>query len=173
MNWDIIGKTSYIASLISLVPICISLWLVIQIKGQRRKQLAEIRKHPGARPAFLIIDVVPSNSIKNTVVSWIGNEPKFEDLKGKDGIPSDIIFHLNRDEPTTPDTLDNLIKDFRKIKAQIMQRGTDQLHMFCSAPMEVAIMIGAELGNSMPVIVYHNKRNKTGYEDWGPMERPW
>lgn len=164
--WDWIDKASQVTGILAFLPILGTLWLVWGQERRRKRELKAIREAPGSRPTILIIDVGPA-SIRAQVENWLGKQEALRSILED----SDRIHCLDysQDRLRSEET-DRIIKDLRQALEKITTAGADKIHLFLRVPVVLGVMIGAELSNRTPVILYHHQPN-SGYENWGPLHR--
>ncbi|QGT99809.1 hypothetical protein SYNTR_1216 [Candidatus Syntrophocurvum alkaliphilum] len=168
---DIVSYIGSITSIIAFIPVLYALWLLITVTKKRKQELERIRREPGQRPVFLIVDALVDQDIQAQVENYIANQPEFEQFKRNGTIPKDMIIYYSHNYEINNSNIDKIVKDIRKSKSQIQKKGVDKIHLFMAGPIMLAAVIGAELSNMTSTLIYQNTPNK-GYECWGPMQRP-
>ncbi len=163
MTWlDPIG---IVLGLIAAVPLFWTWYEVIFGERRRRRRWFEsVRRDPGARPAILIVDLLPNKDIRTLVEKFRAADPALKD------IPDDHILHVVRDKPLTPEAMPELLREIRAAAAGILARGADKVHYFHAGPAVAAAPVGAEFANAVPVILYHFQDGK--YHNFGPLRPP-
>jgi len=124
-------------------------------------EIKKIRENPGERPAILIVDLLVGKNVRGAVEQFIS---KSEALSKVD---ADRIFEINWKEAATPDQMKKLNDELREISSKILERGADVVHVFYAGPAICAMLVGRQLANTVPVLIYHN--GTSGYENWGPL----
>lgn len=144
------------------VPI-VATWYQVTIgkKRRHRRWAIEIRKRRGNRPAILVVDLLEGKSVLSSVERFRVN---YETLKD---IPPERIFIVTRDRRIGADDMGALSQEMREKAGEILQNGTDVLHVFFGGPCIAAALIGAEFANACRVILYHQQQGD--YINWGPL----
>jgi len=165
--WDVIDKVSQLVGILTIVPAFLAWFGVKNIQRQRRQLVRQLQTEPGSRPALLIVSI--DKPIRSQVEAWRQQQ------EGLKGIPEERVFDLSWDRRLDFTELDDFIVEFRKVRARVMQAGVTKIHLFYAGPVVVAALIGAELSNGCPVILYHMEKHGQGageYVNWGPLDRP-
>ena len=126
-------------------------WTAYQVtwgeRAERRRRFREISESPGRHPTMLIVDLLPQRDTRHQVENF---RRQHEELKN---IPEDRIITIHRSKHLTPEDMPDLQVEIRNAAADLMQHGTDRIHVFIAAPIAAAAMVGAEFAN-MPAVVY-------------------
>ncbi len=163
MTWlDPIG---IVLGLIATIPL-VWTWYEVAIGERRRRKrwFEAVRRDPGARPAILIVDLLPGKDIRTVVEKFRAADSALKD------IPEDRILVVTRDKPLTPEAMPDLLREIREAAAGILARGADKVHYFHAGPAVAAAPVGAEFANAVPVILYHFQGGK--YLNFGPLRPP-
>jgi hypothetical protein len=160
-NWlDPIGV---VLGLFALVPIYWTWWDVVW--GRRRRQhrwLREARREPGARPAILVIDLLPGKDVRAQVEHFVADNEALRE------IPPDRRFYLGRQEALSPDAVTDFVSELRqKAAADIARAGCDTVHLFYAGPLAGAAIVGAEFANGARCLFYQHQQGR--YENYGPL----
>ena len=160
----ILDPLGIIIGLILAIPV---FWTWYQVVwGNRRRYrhyLQAIRTTPGNRPAILIIDLLPGRNIRAAVENYCQQHNSLRD------IPRARIFYLQRDGLGTYE-IDRFKSDVRQQVGEMYAQGVDRIHYFHAGPGMAAAMVGAELGNGCPVLLYHHEGE--GYHNVGLLKLP-
>jgi len=151
-----------VLGLIALVPIFWT-WFDV-VWGRRRRQrrwLWEARRDPGARPAILVVDLLPRKDVSAQVEHFVANNESLRE------IPRDRHFHLNRQEHLTPDAMTDFVSELRQKAADIARAGCDTVHLFYAGPIGGAAIVGAEFANGARCLLYQYQNGR--YENFGPL----
>lgn len=165
MVWDWIDKMSQITGILAFLPILGTLWLVWGQERRRRRELKAIREAPGDRPAVLIIDIGSGGSIRGQVENFIGQQESLRQV-----LDSNNISCISRNHDLNRDEVDGIVKELRQSLDTMRNKGVTKVHLFYKGPVALAAMIGAELSNQTPTVLYQHMKN-IGYENWGPLHR--
>ncbi|MCX8049876.1 MAG: hypothetical protein N3A55_09530 [Methylohalobius sp.] len=160
MTWlDPIGV---VVGLILAVPVFWTWYEVIFGERRRRRRwFEEVRWHVGARPAILIVDLLPGKDICASVERFRMSQEELRD------IPKDRIFVLSREELLRVEAMPELHQALQRIVARLLACGADQVHYFHAGPAVIAALIGAELANGPQILVYHHQNGT--YQNFGPL----
>ena len=60
-----------------------------------------------------------------------------------------------------------LLWDIRRAAGELIAGGVDTVHYFHAGPLVAASLVGAELANTCPVLLYQHEAN--GYRNFGPL----
>ncbi len=160
----ILDPLGIIIGLILAIPV---FWTWYQVVwGNRRRYrhyLQAIRTAPGNRPAILIIDLLPGRNIRAAVENYCQQHNNLRD------IPRERVFHLQRDGLGVYQ-LDAFKASVRQQVGEMYAQGVDRIHYFHAGPGMAAAMVGAELGNGCPVLLYHHEGE--GYHGFGLLKLP-
>jgi len=153
-----------LVGLILAVPV-FSTWYQVVWGNQRRyrQYLRTIRATPGNRPAILIVDLLPERNIRAAVENYCGQSAALRD------IPRERMFYLQRDGLGIYQ-LDDFKAAIRRQVGEMYAQGVDRIHYFHAGPAMAAAMVGAELGNGCPVLLYHHEGQ--GYQSFGLLKLP-
>ncbi len=163
MTW--LDPLGIVLGLVATVPMIWTWWEVVFGERRRRKRWFEaVRRDPGARPAILIVDLLPGKDIRTAVEKFRSDDPALQD------IPDDRILHIARDASLTPGDMPDLLREIRETAAGILARGADKIHYFHAGPAVAAAPVGAEFANAVPVNLYHFQSGK--YINFGPLRPP-
>lgn len=135
--------------------------VVLGSRRRHRRWLREARRHPGTRPALLVVDLLPGRDVHAQVARHVRGDPALA------AIPADRQFHVRRDTRLTVDDLPGLAHELRRVARDIGLAGCDTVHCFYAGPSMAAALIGAEFANGMRCLFYQNQEGR--YENWGPV----
>lgn len=153
-----------VVGLVLAVPVFWTWYQVVWGSRRRYRQyLRAIRRAPGNRPAILIVDLLPGKNIRAAVENFRQQHEALRD------IPQQRIFYLQRDG-LGPYQLDEFKADIRKLAGEMYAQGVDRVHYFHAGPGMSAAMVGAELGNGCPVMLYHHEGDS--YQNYGLLKLP-
>lgn len=152
--WDIIGRISDIAQLVTFIIFISGVALLSsRVYRYRRRVKKTLEKDKGLRIA-LAASLKQDENIRGQVEAF---------LKEK-GIEMEIT-EINVDGVSL-DTLPNLRKKFTAEKRWLTSRGISEVHLFYEGPVASAFFLADVLNNWVPVYVYHFSR-EGGYQCWG------
>ncbi len=153
-----------VVGLLLAIPVFSTWYQVVWGNRRRYRQyLQAIHATPGNRPAILIIDLLPGKNIRAAV------ENHCQQHAGLGGIPAERIFHLQRDGLAMY-AVDAFKAAVREQVGEMYAQGVDRIHYFHAGPAMAAAMVGAELGNGCPVLLYHHEAD--GYRWFGLLKLP-
>ncbi len=167
--WESIGIIASIASINSVIPVTLSIYILVTEKRNRRRNLDKIRRfNPREKSCVVIIDVGDKDvSMRESVESWMYDQPEFK------GYPKENIFHVPYIKILTESDIDDLLKKIRAVQKEVMSKGTRNIHLFVRGPLALSAMLGVEFKNCCPVIFYQrNTTTSKDYINWGPIQRP-
>jgi hypothetical protein len=152
--------------LIVTIPIFWTWWdVVIGRRFRHRRWRREISNNAGARPALLILDLLPKKDVRAAVDRFRAG---VDELKA---IPDDRIFTLSRSEWLEPDDAPQLVRDIQATASDILGSGADVVHYFHAGPVFAAAVVGAEFANAgCRLLLYQNEQGQ--YINFGPLRHP-
>jgi hypothetical protein len=160
----ILDPIGIVLGLVLTIPVFWTWYQVVWGNHRRYRQyLRAIRHAPGNRPAILIIDLLAGKNIRAAVENYC------QQREGLRDIPRERIFYLQRDGVGVYQ-LDTFKADVRKLAGEMYAQGIDRIHYFHAGPSMAAAMVGAELGNGCPVLLYHHEGD--GYHNFGLLKLP-
>ncbi|MBU2003738.1 MAG: hypothetical protein KKF08_00015 [Gammaproteobacteria bacterium] len=160
----ILDPLGIVVGLILAIPVFWTWYQVVWGNRRRYRQyLQAIRRAPGNRPAILILDLLPGKNIRAAVENHCQQHETLRD------IARERIFYLQRDGLGAYQ-LDAFKSDVRRLVGEMYAQGVDRIHYFHAGPGMAAAMIGAELANGCPVLLYHHEGD--GYQHFGLLKLP-
>lgn len=160
MDW--LDPISVLVGLAIAVPVFWTWYDVVWGRRRRQRQwFRQARADAGARPAVLVVDLLPGKDVRAQVAHFLAGVPEL------DSVPDERRFHLERRQPLKPDDLPDLARELRARAADIARAGCDTVHCFYAGPTVVAALIGAEFANAARCLLYQYQNGR--YENWGPI----
>ncbi|SEB09032.1 hypothetical protein SAMN05660964_03493 [Thiothrix caldifontis] len=160
----ILDPLGIVIGLILAIPVFWTWYQVVWGNRRRYRQyLQAIRTAPGNRPAILIIDLLPGRNIRAAVENYCQQHANLA------AIPRERIFYLQRDGLGVYQ-VDAFKASVRQQVGEMYAQGVDRIHYFHAGPSMAAAMVGAELSNGCPVLLYHHEGN--GYHGFGLLKLP-
>ncbi len=154
---DILGVAVLILSALT--------WLKVrQMENRRIATLRDIQATPGTRPGVLSIAVGPE-PIDAQVKGYVSQQPWGSKSSGR--VADEHVHYKGQ---LSPDSMEAILDEFRRKRITLLEQGCDCIHLFVKAPLPLALVVGAELGNGCLTQLYHLNSQK-GYEPWGPLYR--
>lgn len=163
---DVLDPVGIWLGIVFAVPIFWT-WYDVSLGRSRRYRtwLREASREPGARPAILIVDLLPKKDVRASVEHYRAGS---EALKA---IPDERIFVVAREAWLEPDDAPALVGDVQAVAAEILRSGADVVHYFHAGPVFAAAVVGAEFANAgCRVLLYQNEQGK--YVEFGPLRHP-
>lgn len=159
---NVLGPISVVVGLLVAIPVFWT-WYEIVLGRRRRtlRWLREVRHDPGARPALLMVDLLPGKDCHTQMERYIAERPELA------AIPQERRFNIQRAKPLTPDDLAELVREIRACAADIARTGCDTVHCLYAGPTAAAALIGAEFANGARFLIYQHSQGR--YENWGPL----
>lgn len=159
---DWLDPIGIVLGLVALVPLFWTWWEVVVGRRRReRRWFAEIRRQPGARPAILILDLLPGKNVRASVENFRLGQPALA------GIADNRIITVQREHYLTADDMATLHEDLRAAAAQLLRAGADCIHYFHAGPAIAAALVGAEFANGARVLFYQYGNGV--YTNFGPL----
>lgn len=158
--------------IINAVFIISTWWVLVFRRRHREKKLYNITKrHPGQRPAALIVNCLERGDITNDVKHFIASDESLNTSVQKERI---FILNAGGKALKSEDMPELALKMLDKA-GEILGSGCDVLHIFYGGPVVPAIVLGGVFSNRGDVRLYHRTTTPavgpTGagvtYEPWG------
>lgn len=159
---DYIDPIGIWLGLVVAVPI-FATWYQVTVGRRRRyrRWAREIRQVAGNRPAILVVDLLEGRSVLSSVERFRAG------VEALSAIPAERLFVISRERRIGTDDMPGLSQELRVKAGEILQNGTDVLHVFFGGPCIAAALVGAEFANACRVILYH--QDQGAYLNWGPL----
>lgn len=159
---DWLDPLGIVLGLAALVPIFWTWWDVVFGRRRReRRWFADISRHPGERPAILIVDLLPGKDVHAAVENFRRRDAALA------AIPDQRMVSIVREQPLTPADLPGLHRELRAAAAQLIKAGADGIHYFHAGPAIAAALVGAEFANGARVLLYQHEGGS--YHNFGPL----
>lgn len=160
----ILDPLGIVVGLVLAIPVFWTWYQVVWGSRRRYRQyLQAIRTAPGHRPVIFIVDLLPGRNIRAAVENYCQQQASLRD------IPPQRIFHLQRDGLSLSQ-LDAFRVSVRQQVGEMYAQGIDRIHYFHAGPSMAAAMVGAQLANGCPVLLYHHEGE--GYHELGLLKLP-
>ncbi len=169
---DVLGTVTDALSLPALL--LAGYWYFIGRRRNERRLLSQTRHQPGHRPAAIIINCLTETSIINEVLHYLAATDGLKEIQATKRYESVTLSA----KTIKPEDMATLARELRSAYSHISETGYDVLHVFCAAPMPVAMLTGAVLSNRGDVRLYHKSKTavpksdggaRDSYEYWGPL----
>lgn len=161
---DYLDPLGVVLGLLLTIPVFWTWFEVVFGRGRRYRQyLATIRQAPGQRPAILMVDVLAQKNVRAAVENYCQQQEALA------GIPAERIFHLQRNGLGV-DGLAAFQQELRQLNSEMFMQAVDRIHYFHAGPGMAAAMVGAELANACPVVLYQHAG--MGYQPFGVLKLP-
>lgn len=161
---DVLDPIGIVVGLLLAIPV-FSTWYQV-VWGNRRRYrlyLQAIRSAPGERPAIFIVDLLPGKNIRAAVENYCQQDARLKD------IPPQRIFCVQQDGLGSHQA-DAFKRVVRRYAGEMYAQGVDRIHYFHAGPTIAAAMVGAELSNGCPVLLYHYEGAR--YHSFGLLKLP-
>ncbi len=172
---DFAGLIGLIADTLSLPALLIAgYYYFIGRHRHERRLLERTRKQPGTRPAVLIISCLTAAPIDNEVRHFLASTEGLKNIEAEKRIESVQLTERSVEPADMPE----LARQLREAYGRLSGTGYDVLHIFCAAPMPVAMLAGAVLANRGDVRLYHKSKTAAPkpeggaaptYDHWGKL----
>lgn len=128
-------------------------------RKREQKSMDRAKLLEGNKPAVLIIDCLRQGNIFESVRT---NKKEL----GLDEVDSKMFFSYKWSGGTIDgDEAISIVRaEIKKTYQDLTNSGADMVHLFCGAPMPIALFMGTVVGNHMPIKVYH--KADTSYKYW-------
>lgn len=138
--------------ILATIPIFWTWYEIVIVRRRREKDwLRRTKANPGGRPAALAVSLTHgpdiSASVEHFLLSTPALKPILEDKRF-------FTFDLGH-KALTGKEWDELAEKLNRKSSEIISSGADVLHVFCTAPMPAAMLVGAIFANRGDVRVYH------------------
>ena len=150
--------------LLLAIPVFSTWFIVLGQKRQNKKIWQQARKVTGNLPAVLIVDILPGKDISTNVRQHLNSEDTFKN------IPEERIITLTWGQSLKPNDMPDFTLQLRKAISQIYNTGADRIYLFFGGPNSAATVIGSELANNIPTILYQYNIVQGKYENFGPLK---
>jgi hypothetical protein len=156
-DWrDNLGLSADLLQILLSIPAFVVLFYIIRRWILYRWYLKKLEtKIAAGNHVAIIVSTNPRNQI--------ADEEVLAFLKGV-GVELDAPPHRIDHGEVKRSDLRRLIPRLHNIKLEISRRGAEQVHLFLNCPLALAVKIGAELDNWIPVRVYQHSGG--AYEFW-------
>ncbi len=169
MIWDTLDRIGIILGFITAIPLVWSFIILITAERRRKGKVDALYNNPKDIESVLIVDISNEN-IEASVVNWIKKYHKLKKIKQKN------IHYVGMTDRLTQENTDKLLQRVREERKRITNNGTCKIHLFYRGPVTFAAILGAELANKIPVMLYQNDPTTTDsrqkYIEWGLLNRP-
>ena len=169
MSWNTLDKVGIIVGLFTAIPVVWSFIILITAERRRKGKVKSLYKNPKDIESALIVDI-GSDNIEAAVVNWIKSNTKLKKIHKNN------IHYVGMTDRLTQENTDKLLQRVREERKKITNNGTCMIHLFYRGPVTFATILGAELSNKIPVILYQNDPTTTEaskkYIEWGLLNRP-
>ena len=155
-----------VIGIILAFPVFWTWWdVVFGRKRRRKKWFRNMINNEGINPSILIVNLLETKKdIKTQIAGYFkDNEIMMKALEQR-------CFTVERKQSLKTSDMPALIEDLRDCEGDIIEAGTDQLHVFYAGPVAPALSIGALLSNHFDTQIYQRSRETGNYENWGPLE---
>lgn len=168
---DWLGTAANYCGVLTTVPIVWTWILAVRDKRRQTKIINIIKNNPGQRPIILIISLLrEKQDIRNQVEKYRQKDDNLKNIEEVIVISIDDI--AGNASELTPEHLSKFMGRVSDEIGKIYRNATDVIHYFHGGPFPTAAMVGAQFANGPQVLLYHWNRDKSTYENWGPLRRP-
>lgn len=173
MDWDTLDKIGIVIGVVlgmSTVISSVGSFIILFANERRRKgKVNSLYNNPKDIESALIVDIGADN-IEAAVVNWIKSNINLKKIQKKN------IHYVGMTDRLTQENTDKLLQRVREERKKITNNGTCKIHLFYRGPVTFATILGAELSNKVPVILYQNDPTTTDisnkYIEYGLLNRP-
>ncbi|MCB9367138.1 MAG: hypothetical protein H6508_08170 [Calditrichaeota bacterium] len=170
LEW--LDRYNLLIHFLATIPIVWTWWEVVFVRRRREAIWSRSAKRsPGSRPAVVVISLAKFDISKSVQAFLTTDESLKKALNDKR-----IFTVSNENEPLQASDMPEIAKRLDRLSKDVISSAADVVHVFCAAPMPVAILAGAVFGNRGDIRLYHlNQGAKPGgssditsvYEQWG------
>lgn len=150
--------------LILAIPVFSTWLMLLKERRQKKKTWEQAKKSRGNNPAVLIVDILPGKNISANIKQYLNSNNDLKEIADK------RIITLSWNKPLKPEDMSDFALELRKKISEIYNTGADRIHLFFGGPYSAATIVGSELANNMPTILYQYDIVEGEYKSFGPLK---